>query len=97
MQGTKSGGGSVGNSAGASAQVAVVAAEPLLLPGVQSNAFVLTLYGIPGSNYVIQSSSTLNGGWQSNLTLTLTNIANPIIYGGGPSNPPMQFYRAYKQ
>jgi hypothetical protein len=98
VQGTKSNGTLVGNSSGGSGQLAVVAAEPLLQAGLQTNAaFVLTLYGIPGSNYVIQSSSALNGTWQSNLSMTLSNVANPIIIGGASSNPPIQFYRAYKQ
>jgi hypothetical protein len=96
--GAKSTGGSVGNSTGTAGQLAVVATEPLLQAGKPTNsAFVLTLYGVPGSNYVIQSSSALNGGWQSNLSLTLTNVANRILIGGGSSNPPVQFYRAYKQ
>jgi len=97
IQGTKSNGGSVGNSSGAGGELAVVAAEPLLQAGKTNAAFMLMLYGIPGSNYVIQSSSALNGAWQSNLSLTLTNIVNSILIGGGSSNPPAQFYRAYRQ
>jgi len=95
--GAKSTGGSVGNSTGAAGQLAVVADEPLLQAGRPTNsAFVLTLYGVPGSNYVIQTSATIGGAWQTNLSLTLTNVVNPILIGGGSSNPPMQFYRAYK-
>jgi hypothetical protein len=97
IQGTKSNGGLVGNATGASGQLAVVAAEPLLQPGFGTNrAFVLTLYGIPGSNYVILSASALNSTWQSNLTMTPSNVANPIVIGGPGSNPPVQFYRAYQ-
>jgi hypothetical protein len=99
IQGTKSNGGSVGNSAGGGGQVAVLAAEPLLQAGVGTNAtFILTLYGIPGSNYVIQSSSDLGGNqWQSGTSMILSNVVNPIYVGGGGSNPPVQFYRVYQQ
>jgi hypothetical protein len=97
VQGTKSGGGSVGNSSSASGQLVVVAAEPLLQAGRQTNAaFALTLYGLPGSNYIIQSAADLSGNWQSNLSLTITGIVNAIPVGGPSSNPPVQFYRAYK-
>jgi hypothetical protein len=79
--------------------VVVVAAEPLLQAGMGTNStFVLTLYGIPGSNYVIQSSSDLNGNqWQLDTSMTLSNVATPIFVGGVSSNPPVQFYRAYQQ
>jgi hypothetical protein len=97
IQGTKSNGGLVGYTAGASGQLAVVAAEPLLQAGAPTNsAFAFTLYGIPGSNYVILSASALNTPWQSNLTLTVTNVANPVVIGRS-SNPPVQFYRAYRE
>jgi hypothetical protein len=99
VQGTKSNGGLVGNLNGVSGQVVVVAAEPLLQAGMGTNStFVLTLYGIPGSNYVIQSSSDLNGNqWQLDTSMTLSNVATPIFVGGVSSNPPVQFYRAYQQ
>jgi hypothetical protein len=97
VQGTKTGGGSVGNSSGASGQLVVVAAEPLLQFGTVSNAaLALILYGSPGSNYVLQSSADLTGNWQSNLSLTVSNIVNSIPLGGANSNAPIQFYRAYK-
>ena len=96
IQGTKSNGGSVGNSSGTSGELAVVAAEPLLQAGKTNTSFMLMLYGIPGSNYVIQSASVLNGAWQSNLSLTVTNVANSILVGGS-TNSPVQFYRAYRQ
>jgi hypothetical protein len=98
VQGTKSNGTSVGNSTGTSGQLAVVAAEPLLQAGTGTNAvFILTLYGNPGSNYVIQSSTDLSGNhWQSGASMTLSNIVNPMTFGGN-SNPPAQFYRAYQQ
>jgi hypothetical protein len=99
IQGTQANGSLVGNSTGASGQVALVAVEPLLQAGVVSNSmFVLTLYGIPGSNYVIQSSATLGSNqWQSEMSMILSNVVNPIFMGGGSSNPPVQFYRAYQQ
>jgi hypothetical protein len=98
VHGTKSGGGLVGNSSGASGLLTVVAAEPLLQAGLGTDSvFLLTLYGIPGSNYVLLTSSSPLGNWQSNLSMTLSNVANPIIIGGSSSNPPIQFYRAYRQ
>jgi len=63
-----------------------------------NSTFVLTLYGIPGSNYVIQSASGLRGNlWQSNMSLILSNVVTPVYIGGGSTNPPIQFYRAYQQ
>jgi hypothetical protein len=99
VQGTRPNGAQVGNTAGEPGQVVVVAAEPLLQVGMGTNsAFILTLYGIPGSNYMIQSASDLGGSnWQSNMNLILSNVVNPIPVGGGGSNPPVQFYRAYRQ
>jgi hypothetical protein len=98
VQGTKSNGSLVGNSSGAAGQVALVAAEPLLQAGLGTNStFYLMLYGIPGSNYVIQSSPALIGNqWQSQMSMRLSNVANSIVVGGS-SNPPVQFYRAYRQ
>jgi hypothetical protein len=99
VQGTQPNGSLVGNDSGGSGQVILVAAEPLLQAGMGTNStFVLTLYGIPGSNYVIQSASGLRGNlWQSNMSLILSNVVTPVYIGGGSTNPPIQFYRAYQQ
>ena len=99
VQGTQPNGSQVGNTTGMPGQVAVVAAEPLLQVGIGTNStFILTLYGNPGSNYMIQSSSDLGGNnWQSNMNLILSNVVNPILVGGSGSNPRVQFYRAYQQ
>jgi hypothetical protein len=97
IQGAKSDGTLVGNSSGTPGQLILVTSQPLLQAGVASNSvFEITLYGTPGSNYVIQSASSLKGNWQSNLSVTITNVVNSIIVGGPTSNAPMQFYRAYK-
>ena len=98
IQGTNSQGTLVGNSSGSSGQLAVLAAEPLMQAGPLTNSgFTLFIYGIPGSNYVVQSTPSLTGTWQSNMTVTLSNIVNSVTVGGPSSNTPMQFYRSYRQ
>jgi hypothetical protein len=58
---------------------------------------MLTLYGNPGSNYVIQSAPDLTGNdWQTAASLVQTNVVE-VFVGSGASNPPVQFYRAYQQ
>ena len=79
-------------------QVMVVAAEPLLQAALGANSTrVLTLYGNPGSNYVIQSAPDLSGNhWQPSTSFVQSNVVQ-VLVGSGGSNPPVQFYRAYRQ
>ena len=72
MQGTGTNGALAGGSTGMAGTVTVVAAEPLLQAGTGTNATILlTLYGNPGSNYVIQSSTTLNSNdWHTAMSAT---------------------------
>jgi hypothetical protein len=81
----------VNNAAGSvtSSSVLVASVDIKMFAGIIVN-------GPPGSNYLIQSTSALPGGW-----MTLTNIAlptQPYIYidYGSPTNG-QQFYRAVPQ
>ena len=97
IQGTQPGGGLVGNSSGQSGQLIEVAAEPLLQAGVGTNStLMITLYGNPGSNYVIQSVGNLeSGNWQSNMNVTVSNVVTEVPVGGNHTNA-AQFFRAYQ-
>jgi len=95
IQGTSSSRTLVGNSGGSPGQLVLVAGQPLLQAGLGTNnsTLVITLYGAPGSNYVLQTVSALGGNWQSNSTITLSNIITPIVVGVATNGS--QFYRAY--
>jgi len=98
LEGTETNGTVVGNAVGLPGRVAIVAVEPLLQASLGTNGTrVLTLYGNPGTNYVLQSAPDLSGGhWQTVLSATQTNVVQVFI-GVGGTNPPIQFYRAYQQ
>ena len=100
MQGTESSGALAGASTGMSGTVTVVAVEPLLQAGPTrtNSTIVLTLYGNPGSNYVIQSSTTLNSNdWQTAISTTPGGVASQISVGTAGTNAPVRFFRAYQQ
>jgi hypothetical protein len=99
MQGTETNGALAGASTAAPGTVTLVAAEPLMLAATCTNAVVmLTIYGNPGTNYVIQSSTSLSGSdWQTAICAMQTNIACQINVGTGGTNPPARFFRAYPQ
>jgi hypothetical protein len=98
LQGTETNGTLAGATTGIPGQVTVVSLEPLLqLSRNTNNVVMLTLYGNPGSNYVIQSAPDLTGNdWQTAASLVQTNVVE-VFVGSGASNPPVQFYRAYQQ
>jgi hypothetical protein len=63
-----------------------------------NSTVTLTLFGNPGSNYVIQSSTTLSGNdWQPAMSMTQTNVTCQINVGAGGANAPVRFFRAYQQ
>jgi hypothetical protein len=96
IQGTKTNGAAVGNPGGTPGQIVVLADQPLLQASPGTNAtLTLTLYGIPGSNYVIQSASDLSGSWQPGLSVTPSRVNTPITVGGVSTNA-IQFYRVYR-
>jgi len=99
LQGTETDGTLAGASTGIPGMVTVVAAEPLLQAAASTNSTVmLTLYGNPGSNYVIQSSTTLNSnGWQAELSTAQSNIMFQVLVPTGGTNAPARFFRAYQQ
>jgi hypothetical protein len=95
---TKADGTLVGNTYGQPGLVVVVGAEPLLGAALDTNSSVIiTLYGNPGSNYVIQNTSDLRPpiSWQPAYTVTMTNLTQLFELGNGSNLPPMQFFRAY--
>jgi hypothetical protein len=100
LQGTETSGALAGASTGMSGTVTVVAVEPLLLaaPASTNSTIMLTLYGNPGSNYVIQSSTTLNSNdWHPAMSTTPAGVAIQINVGTGGTNAPVRFFRAYQQ
>jgi len=100
LQGTETGGALAGASTGMSGTVTVVAAEPLLqaAPASTNSTILLTLYGNPGSNYVIQSSTTLNSNdWHTAISTTPGSVAVQINVGTAGTNAPARFFRAYQQ
>jgi hypothetical protein len=97
LQGTEPDGVLAGNPSGTPGLVTVVAAEPLLQGVSATNSgIVLILYGNPGSNYVIQSASSLvSNDWQAILSMTQSNVA--LQFNVNTSNAPAQFFRAYQK
>jgi hypothetical protein len=96
IQGTEPDGALAGNATGTSGLVTLVAVQPLLQATPGSNSgILLTLYGNPGSNYVIQSASSLLGNnWQSIMSMMQSNVTLQINVNN--SNGPAQFFRAYQ-
>jgi hypothetical protein len=96
MQGTEPNGTLVGNPSGTPGLVTIVAVQPLLQAlSVSNSTIVLTLFGNPGSNYVIQSASNLTTtNWHSLMSMTQSNVGMQINVN--TSNAPMQYYRAYE-
>jgi hypothetical protein len=96
VQGTEPDGVLAGNATGTPGLVTLVAAQPLLQAAPGSNSgIVLTLYGNPGSNYVIQTANSLLGSnWQSMMSTTQSNVSLQINVTN--SNGPEQFFRAYQ-
>jgi hypothetical protein len=96
VQGTEPDGVLAGNATGTPGLVTLVAAQPLLQAAPGSNSgILLTLYGNPGSNYIIQTANSLLGNnWQSMMSTTQSNVALQISVTN--SNGPAQFFRAYQ-
>jgi hypothetical protein len=96
FQGTESNGVPAGNAAGQPGQVILVGIEPLLQAARGTNsAPVLLLYGKPGSNYQLQSVSSLGStNWQPGPSTTMTNLLQVFAGLGGSNAPAAQFYRA---
>jgi hypothetical protein len=73
----------------------LIGAEPLLQGGLATNgARLLTLYGKPGSSYMVEWSTNLAKGWQAGWRTPLTNVAQG--YAGVGTDGPDEFYRAYE-
>ncbi len=75
-------------------RVVVVNGQPLLDAHLDSpGARALTLYGRPGTNYMIQTSSipSLPGSWADWHSMTLSNLLETT---GANTNTPTIFYRA---
>jgi hypothetical protein len=94
VSGMKSDGTLVANISGLPGQVAVVSSAPLLEAGLSTNELrTLTLYGTPGTNYVIQwTTNLLRGPWTPGWSVTLTNISETFIGVGTEAST--VFYRA---
>jgi len=99
MQGTETNGALAGAASVTPGTVTIVAVEPLLQAASSTRSnIMLTLYGNPGSNYVIQSSTTLsNNDWHAAMSTTPGSVAIQINIGTGGTNAPVRFFRAYQQ
>ena len=82
----------VRNFAAQAGRVVVIGAEPLLEAFLNTNRQpALTLFGLPGSNYLIESAMDTQGPWRTNQPATLTNLWGELSL---PGDAPQQFYRA---
>jgi hypothetical protein len=85
------------NVLGPFARVVVIGPQPLLeaSPGTNSN-LLLTLYGNPGVNYDLLSTTNLldSSSWSIAGTLTLTDLFQVISMGGATNQ--MQFFKAFQ-
>ena len=85
---TKADGTALSDIVAVSGRITVVARQPYLEatrgPG---NLMQLTLYGIPGTTYVLQTAASLQGPWSTAQTLTLTNVTETLLWPnqGGPA------------
>ena len=77
---TKADGTAVSDIVAVSGRITVVGRQPYLEatrgPG---NLVQLTLYGIPGTTYVLQTAASLQGPWSTVQTLTLTNVSETLL------------------
>jgi hypothetical protein len=89
---TKADGTALSDMVAVSGQLAVVGRQPYLqatrLPG---NLVQLTLYGIPGTTYILQTAPTLPGPWQTAQILTLTNVSETFLWPN--QGEPALFFR----
>ena len=69
-----------------------VEVQPLLEALNIGGARALTLYGRPGTNYVIESAASPAGPWQAQYSVTLTNLLQSLDASAG-TNAPAIFYR----
>jgi hypothetical protein len=93
VSGLKSDGAPVGNISGLPGEVAVVSTAPLLEAGLVNQSRLLTLYGSPGANYVIEwRTNLLQGSWRTGWSVTLTNVSE--TFNGVGTEGSTVFYRA---
>ena len=78
--------------ASASATVAVLAGHPFLTLAPAGPLLVITLYGNPGSAYILQASPSLLGPWTPVSGMILTNYLQSVIENELTSGA--MFYRA---
>jgi hypothetical protein len=78
--GIQTGGGEVGNITSLPGQITVVGLHPLLGSVPSGNSMItLTIYGNPGSNYVMAYSTNLaSTNWQTEASVLLTNVQQNI-------------------
>ena len=81
---------------GVRGQVVVVGTAPLLRVGFSTNHLPqLTLYGNPGSSYLIEwKTNLLQSPWMPGWTVIMTNLSETFSRVG--TNSPTEFYRGQK-
>jgi len=97
LQAIGTGGSVVSQLAAQGGRVVIVGSAPLLEASLGANgARNLTLYGIPGDSYQIQSSATLAKApvWGSVVRVPMTNLEQVLSNLG--SSQSLVFYRAYQ-
>jgi hypothetical protein len=90
--GLQTGGGEVGNVTSLPGQITVIGLRPLLASALAGNSMItLTLFGNPGSNYVVASSTNLaSTNWQTGSNVLLTNLQQNITI---PATAPHMYFR----
>ncbi|HEY0550610.1 MAG TPA: hypothetical protein VGF13_13480, partial [Verrucomicrobiae bacterium] len=75
-------------------RVVAVNGEPLLESFRVGDTRSLTLYGKPGTNYLLETSSNLSASWQPWQSVTLSNLFQSID-ANAHTNLPLVLYRAH--
>ena len=75
-------------------RVVAVNGEPLLESFQNGSARSLTLYGKPGTNYQLETSSNLGASWQPWQSVTLSNLFQSVD-ASAHTNAPVILYRAF--
>ncbi len=96
ITGAATDGTTVGNGSGQPGRVVLIGSQPLLEAGLSAkNSRTLTLYGNPGSSYMIQwDTNTLGTSWAPGWRVPMTNIVEEFT--GVGANAATEFYRAYQ-
>ena len=92
VTGTEQGGTLAGNISGQGGLVVLIGPQPLLDAWKSNSTRMITIYGNPGTNYQLSSSTTLAApNWQPAFTVPMTNLFESVPVD---QTAPRIFYRA---